>query len=122
MNEHVEGSGTWKNCEIYPLYRLWDWCESLYVAFSLYTTPGTWKNSELSPDIGFGTYKDSEVHPPEERNQVRVFPLYIGSRTWKTQSFPLLSEVPLNYKNIPNHPPVWALGRERAKQGASLRL
>ena len=58
-------SKIWRNIKKYvdildsapPLCRLWDL--EKFRAFSLYKWPETWKNSELSPHVGSGTWKIS---------------------------------------------------------------
>ena len=57
MKEYVEDSGTYKIPNFTPFIG------SLYIAFSLYEGPGVWKNSELSPHIGSGTWEYTAVHP-----------------------------------------------------------
>ena len=63
MKEYVEGSRTWKNSELYLLYRLWDLEERSEVRVVVYSF--------------FPTYR------PQDLEKFQVFPLYIGSGTWK---------------------------------------
>ena len=39
MKEYVEDYGTWKNSELYPLYRLWDLEERSEVVVVIYIYP-----------------------------------------------------------------------------------